>query len=86
MLISDVQQSDSVIHIHEFLLISFSIMIFHRILNMVPCAIQWDLVVYHFYVHYFASSDPKFPLHLFPHPLGSHTSVLYICESVLFHR
>ena len=39
MLVSGIQQSDSVI--------LFSIMVYYRILNMVSCAIQEDLVVYH---------------------------------------
>ena len=38
VLISAVQQSDSVIHISFF--IFFSIMVYHKILNIVPCAIQ----------------------------------------------
>ena len=40
VLISAVQQSDSVIHIHTFVFILFSIMVYHRILNIVPLAIQ----------------------------------------------
>ena len=39
VLISAVQQSDSFIHIHAFFFIFFSIMVYHRILNIVPCAI-----------------------------------------------
>ena len=27
--------------------IFFSITVYHRILNVVPCAVQWDLIVYH---------------------------------------
>ena len=42
MLISVVQQSDSVIHIYIF----FSIIIYHRILSIVPCATWEDLTVY----------------------------------------
>ena len=42
MLISAVQQSDSVIHI--FFFIFFSIMVYHRILSIIPCAVQKDLV------------------------------------------
>ena len=30
--------------------IFFSIMVYHRILNIVPCAIQYDPVVYLFYI------------------------------------
>ena len=40
VLISAVQQSDSVICIHMFFLIFFSIMIYPRALNVVPCALQ----------------------------------------------
>ena len=39
VLISAVQQSDSVIHIYTFFFIFFSIMVYHRILNIVPCVI-----------------------------------------------
>ena len=37
-------------HILTFSFIFFSIMVYHRILNIVPCAIQYDLVVYPFYI------------------------------------
>ena len=51
VLISTIQQSDSVVHIYTFFFIFFSIMVYHRILNIVPCRnytvqIQQDLVVY----------------------------------------
>ena len=62
MLISVVQQSDSVLyiyiytythtHIYIYIYILFhilSIMVYHRVLNIVPCAIQEDLV-YPFYI------------------------------------
>ena len=40
VLISAVQQSDSVIHIYTFFFkILLSIMVYHSILNIVPCAI-----------------------------------------------
>ena len=39
----------SVIHTYTFF-IFFSIMVYHRILNIVPCAIQQNLVVYRFYI------------------------------------
>ena len=46
-----VQQSDSVIRIYIYILffIFFPVMIYYRILNIVPCAIQQDLVVYPIY-------------------------------------
>ena len=37
MLISAVQQGDSVIHLYTFFFIFFSVMVYHRILNIVPC-------------------------------------------------
>ena len=40
MLITAVQESDSVLHIYTFFFISFSIMDYHRLLNSIPCAIQ----------------------------------------------
>ena len=40
VLLSAVQQSDSVIHTYTFIFISFSIMVYHRLLNIVPCAVQ----------------------------------------------
>ena len=44
VLIFALQQSDSVIHIYPFFFIFFSIMAYPRILNIVPCAVQYDLV------------------------------------------
>ena len=32
------------IHTHIFSFIFFSIMVYYKTLNIVPCAIQWDLV------------------------------------------
>ena len=55
MLISVVQQNDSIIHIDtrfyiSYIWIFFSIMVYHEVLNIVPWAIQKDLVVYLFYM------------------------------------
>ena len=46
--VSDVQQNDAVIHI--YFLVSFSIIGYYKLLNIVPCAIQLFLVVYIFYI------------------------------------
>ena len=54
-----------VIHTYTFF-IMVSILVYHRMLNIVPCAIQQDLVVYSFSVKYLASADPKLPIHPFP--------------------
>ena len=51
VLISAVEQNDSVIHMCTFFFIFFSTMAYPRILNIVPCAIQWDLVVYLSYIY-----------------------------------
>ena len=48
VLISAVQKSDSVIHMYTFFLIFFSMMVYCRTLNIAPCAIQEDLIVYPF--------------------------------------
>ena len=40
VLVSGVQQNDSVIHTYTFFFIFFSIMVYHRIVNVVPCALQ----------------------------------------------
>ena len=40
MLISAVQQSDSVIQLYTFFPIFFSAMVYPRILNIIPCALQ----------------------------------------------
>ena len=46
--ISAVQQSDSVTHIHTLFKIVFSIVVHPRRLDIVPCALQQDLMVYPF--------------------------------------
>ena len=65
---------------------SLSIVVYHRILSIVPCAIPSDLVVYPPYIQYFASANCKLPRHLSPTllsvPLGNCKSVLQVCESV----
>ena len=53
--------------IYMFLLIFFSIIVCQKILNMVPCAIQQDLVVYPFYIQQFLSANPKLLIYPPPH-------------------
>ena len=50
VLVSGVQQGDSVLHIHLSFFTFFSIMNFYKILNIAPCGIQQVLVVYLFYI------------------------------------
>ena len=47
VLISVVQQSDLVIHVHTFFLIFFSIMVYHRILNIYPVLYSRTLLFIH---------------------------------------
>ena len=62
----------------------FSIMVYHRIVNIAPCAIQQDLVVCPSCIYWFTSANSRLPVLPSPSlpPLGSHKSVLDICESV----
>ena len=46
VLISAVQQRDSVRHIHTFFFIFFSTIVKHRILNIAPCAYSWTLFIH----------------------------------------
>ena len=43
-------------------------MVYPRILNIVPCATQQDLVVYPLYIYQFASANPKLPIQPSPTP------------------
>ena len=46
VLIAAVEQSDSVAHMYTFFLIFISTMVYQRILNIIPCGIQEDLVFF----------------------------------------
>ena len=45
VLVSGVQQSDSVVHVYRFLFILSPTVVYHRILNVDPSAVQSALVV-----------------------------------------
>ena len=66
--VSTAPWSDSVIHTHTCFLKFFSILVYHRMLNLVPCAVQEDLIVYPSYTRQFASANPKLSTHPFPTP------------------
>ena len=51
-------------------------MVYLRILNIVPCAIQWDCVVYPSSLHQFASSNPRPPVLPSPKPIPFATASL----------
>ena len=38
-------------------------MVYPRILNIVPCALQQDLIAYPFSIQQFVSANPNLPLH-----------------------
>ena len=40
VLISAVQPRDSLVHIHMFFFIFFSVVVYNRVLNVVSCAVQ----------------------------------------------
>ena len=71
MLVSSLQQRDSVIHIHNiFFFRFFSLIDYHNILSLVPCAILWVLVVYDF-IYSSIHVNPKLLIYLCSPPLLS---------------
>ena len=61
----------------------FSIIVYHRILNVIPGAVQQDLVVYLFYIQQLVSANPKLLIYFpTPFPLGNREFVFCVCESV----
>ena len=81
MLISAIQQSDSVTHTYIFFTF-FSIMVYHRMLNIV--LYSRTLLSIHFLcnsLYLLIPNSQSFPP-LSPLPLGNCTSVLYFCESI----
>ena len=62
--ISAVQQSDSVTHIQTFFFLTFFfITVYHGILNIVPCALQQDLVIHPSFIslHLLIPNSQSFP-------------------------
>ena len=87
VLVSGVQQSDSVIHIHLYLFFFrfFSIIGCYKILSIVPCAIQQVLIGYLFYIQQCVYFNPKLLVYpSSPSPFGNHKFVFYVCESASF--
>ena len=67
MLISGIQTkcfSYTYKHASTHVQIFFSIVGYYKILNIVPCAIQYDLVVYLFYTAYCVSANLKLLIYL----------------------
>ena len=63
-LVSSVQQSESVIHIHISLFFRFFSHIGHyRVLSRVPCAIQQVLISYLFYIQQCVYVHPNLPIY-----------------------
>ena len=51
-----------------FFLDCSSIMFYHKWLDIVPCAIQQDLIAYPLQMQQFPSTNPKLPVHPTPSP------------------
>ena len=73
MLFCTLQQSKPIIYIciYTVSFVLFTIMADPGILNIVSCAVCWDLVV-HSLNNSFASADPKLLRHPSPNPLSNH--------------
>ena len=71
------------IHTHTFFLIFFSILVYHRMLDIVPCAVTAGLClsIQYILVGICLSQTPNPSLPNLP-PLGSHKFVLYVWKSV----
>ena len=92
VLVSSVQQNDSVIHIYvasqlaRFFFRFFSIIGYYKILSIVSCAIQQVLYVYLFYIQQCVYVNPKLLIYLSPLtptiPFGNHKFLFYVCESI----
>ena len=63
---STVQQRE--IYIYTFFLTVSSIMLYHKWPDIVPCAIQQDLIAYPLQMQSFASINPRLPVHPTPSP------------------
>ena len=67
-------------------------MVYHRRLNIVPCAIQCDLVIYPFYLYYIAPGNPKSThSHSLPPPattklFSMSVSLFLFCRYVSYFR
>ena len=85
MIISAVQQSDSVMHVHISILFQILFLIdYHRILGKVPCAIQQVTVGQYFHIQQCAYASPKPQSIPAPPsiPFGNHRFVSKAYESV----
>ena len=65
------KETQSHIHICILFLTLSSIMLHHKWLDIVPSAVQWDLIAYPFQRQLFASVNPRFPVHPTPSPLAT---------------
>ena len=60
--------TQSYVHIYILFLTLSSIIFHHKRLDIVPCAIQQDLIAYPCQIQQFASINPRLPVHLTPSP------------------
>ena len=82
VLVSTVHQSDSLMRIYTLFSIFFSIIVYHRVLTLLPCAVQEALVVYPVYTQWFASANPKLPFQ--PSPKPSPPQQPQVCRTPIF--
>ena len=74
------------LYIHTFFFVSFSIMVYHRILTIAPCALQQTLLLIHSLcnsLHLLIPASHSMPLPI-PSPLA--TTSLFSMSVSLFHR
>ena len=60
-------------------------MVYHRILNRLPCVLQQDCVVSSSYIYELAFANPKHPVHpssIPLSPLSNLKPLLYVCGSI----
>ena len=78
----DSKVTQSYKHIYTPFLTLSSIILHHKWLDMVPCAMEQDLIAYPFQRQYSASINPRLTVHPTPSPssLANHKSVLQVHE------
>ena len=71
-------------HIYILFLTLSPIMLYHKWLDIVPCAVEQDLIAYSLQMQKFASTNPKLPDHIPPSPSFLATTSLFFMSMNLF--
>ena len=83
MLLSGVQQSESVIHTYLLFLKFFSYIDHYRVLSRVPCTIQHVLISSLFYIRYCVYVNPHLPI--YPSPAYALVTIsMFSTSGILF--